>query len=187
MNTLIINCSYRPNGTAAQLCKLEQERFETGFDTPAIYFLPDVKACHDCDKKPCSQGVGKCCLPQSTEVARFVDLVLMNTNIVFVTPVYLNAPTPKLMAMLTRISSYNDVAGRDLFSNQNAFITAVADISGTQQTISILTSALNLMGFSFPSKGNREHILEWKTGKVRGGNLKEPILYLADRAKGGNE
>ena len=187
MSTLIINCSYRPNGTAAQLCKLEQERFGHEFNEPATYFLPDVKACHDCDKKPCKDGVGKCCLPQSNEVRRFVDLILMNDDIVFVTPVYLNAPTPKLMAMLTRISSYNDVAGRDLFSNQSAYITAVADISGTQQTISILTSALNLMGFSFPSKGNREHILEWKTGKIRGGNLKETTLYLAERAKGGNE
>jgi multimeric flavodoxin WrbA len=187
MSTLIINCSYRPNGTAAQLCRLEQARFMTGFDEPSIYFLPDVKACHDCDKKPCNEGVGKCCLPQSIEVARFVDLVLKHDNIVFVVPVYLNAPTPKIMAMLTRISSYNDVAGRDLFSKQHAFITAVADVSGTQQTISIMTSALNLMGFAFPSKGNREHVLEWKTGKVRGGNLKTLVYYLDDRAKGGNE
>lgn len=168
------------------MCGMEMERFAD--QDPTIIFLPEIPACRDCGKKPCSNGVGSCCIVQGrSAVKALVDAMLEADNIVFVTPVYLNAPTPKVLAFLSRINSYNDVAGRDLFQNQTAYITAVADVSGTQQTISIMMSALGLLGFKFPSKGNREHILEWKTGKIRGGNLKEKTLYLENRGKGGNE
>lgn len=180
---LIINCSYQAYGTTDKVAQLERQRFP-GSD---YRMLPEILACRDCHTKTCKDSIGQCCVKDSFVVQELYEVMKLHNEIVFVTPVYMNAPTPKVMAFLSRLSMYNDQNGRDLFEGTKTYITAVADVSGTQQTISILTSALQLLGFEFPSKGNREHVLEWKTGKVRGGKSSDIKLYLEDRPDGGNE
>jgi hypothetical protein len=119
----------------------------------------------------------------SIKLVLFFNQIVKYKNIVFVTPVYLNLPTPKLLAFLSRLNTYNDVNGRDLFKNYNAYISVIADVSGTQQTASVLMNALNMLGFNFRGKCITEHICEWKTNKVRGGYLSEEIPYIEEVKK----
>ncbi len=188
MKTLIINCSYNMGGSTANLIiPKEIERFkEYGHEISSV-FLPNFYACYNCKERYCFNGFENCHLKDSNRLWKFYVEMKNYDNFVFVTPVYLNAPTPKTLSFLSRLNTYNDIKGRNMFEGKKAYITAIADVSGTQQTISIMISALNLLGFEFPSKGNREHIWEWKTGKIRGGNLKEKTYYIENRPKGGNE
>jgi multimeric flavodoxin WrbA len=175
MSTIIINCSYKSNGNTKQLINaLQNGRFRGS----QSLFLPDFLACHDCNNKKCENGIEQCCLEDTDRLFYFYSQIRANENIVFATPVYLNLPTPKLLSFLSRLNTYNDVNGRDLFKDYNAYISVIADVSGTQQTASVLMNSLNMLGFNFRGKCVTEHINEWKTEKVRGGFLSEDIPYI---------
>jgi multimeric flavodoxin WrbA len=175
IDSIIINCSYNIKGNTSKLIhSLQKERFR---DAQSL-FLPDLLACYNCKNKPCKNGIEQCILKDTNELTMFYGKIKRYSNIVFVTPVYLNLPTPKLLAFLSRLNTHNDVNGRDLFKNYNAYISVIADVSGTQQTASVLMNSLNMLGFNFRGKCVTEHIIEWKTGKVRGGFLSEDIPYM---------
>ncbi len=179
-DTILINCSYKRNGNTEKLINsLEKSRFREADSL----FLLNLLACHDCDKKLCKNGIEQCKLKDTKNLVDFFNKIRQYQNIVFVTPVYLNLPTPKLLAFLSRLNTYNDVNGRDLFKDYNAYISVIADVSGTQQTASVLMNSLNMLGFNFRGKCITEHIIEWKTGKVRGGYLSEEIPYIEEVKK----
>jgi multimeric flavodoxin WrbA len=179
-NAILINCSYKSNGNTRKLINaLKDRRFR---DSPSL-FLPNFLACHDCNEKLCKNGIDKCHLKDCNRVVEFYKMIRQFENIVFVVPVYLNLPTPKILSFLSRLNTYNDVNGRDLFKDYNAYISVIADVSGTQQTASVLMSSLNMLGFNFRGKCITEHIIEWKTGKVRGGYLSEEIPYIEEEVK----
>lgn len=175
MNNLIINCSYNANGNTN---KLIQSIIKARFSTDNVLFLPEVLGCRNCKNKVCENGIDKCCLKDREKVFKVYNTINKFDNIIFALPIYLNMPTPKLMSFLSRLSCYNDLNGRNLFSNKNAYISLIADVSGTQQTASILMNSLNMLGFNFRGKCITEYINEWKTNKVRGGYLKEEIPYI---------
>ena len=176
MSVCIINCSYKGNGDTIRLIEALKIRFDG-----EMFYLPDFKACRDCEIKKCVQGIEKCVFNSTDNLFSFYEKIKQFHNIVFVTPVYLNLPTPKLLSFLSRLNSYNDVNGRDLFKDHYAYISVISDVSGTQQTASVLMNALNMLGFSFRGKCVTEHIKEWKTNKVRGGYLSEDIPYMEEK------
>jgi multimeric flavodoxin WrbA len=81
-DTLIVNCSYRNNGSAVKLINSIRESDRFGYTH--VINLPDVRACYDCEKKFCREGVDKCKLDGSDKVSHMLELMLSYTNIVFV-------------------------------------------------------------------------------------------------------
>lgn len=174
---LIINCSYKPRGNTYKLIEAIQQRYVNS----EVVDLPEFKACRDCEVKHCRKGIDHCFREDSGSLFDFYLKLRNCKNIIFATPVYLNLPTPKLLSFLSRLATYNDIAGRNLFKDHYAYIAVNADVSGSQQTASVLMNALNMLGFDFRGKCILEHINEWKTNKVRGGYLSEVVPLIKSK------
>src|SRR5690242_9981936 len=94
-DNVLINCSYKYHGNTEKLIKsLRESRFR---DSTTLN-LPDLLACRDCNEKLCKNGIEKCVLKDTKNLIYFYDDIRQYKNIIFVTPVYLNLPTPKLLA-----------------------------------------------------------------------------------------
>jgi multimeric flavodoxin WrbA len=141
-----------------------------------MLYTPTFKPCIGCGSQECS--IKNCKLKDSGALKAIMEIIDSYDNIYFCFPVYLNMPTPKLMAFLSRLASPNDnTDDRLLFRNKNAYIMAVGDVSGTQKASSDVMIALNMLGFNLPPRCVYEHINNWQDKKIRGGDASEKLYF----------
>jgi multimeric flavodoxin WrbA len=99
-------------------------------------------------------------------------------RVIFGSPVYLDMPTPQMVALLTRLNCMAEPTGREFFRGKKAYFVATAYCSGTKQVISTMRNACEMLGFTIEGRSSREYIQLWRDKKLRGGMGKDDAIYL---------
>lgn len=175
MNKLVvINGSYRRDGFTKRCLDAEAERLQKryGIVEMQYFFLDDqIVACLNCDK--CQVG----CVIED----QFQDIAKEIKNadaVLFGSPVYLDFPSPKMLAFLSRLNCYAESTKREFFRDKKAYFVAVAYCSGTKTVIHTLMAACEMLGFTIEGRSSKEYIQLWRDKKIRGGMTPQDACYL---------
>lgn len=173
---VVVNGSYRPKKYTYRALMAEAERLQKQYNIQEIkyFFLDDsIAACRHCSQ--CQLG---CRFnDQFQEIAyelKDAERILLGS------PVYLDMPSAKMVAFLTRLCSYSETTNREFFRNKKAHFVSVAYCSGTKAVIHTLMSACEMLGFTMEGRCSREYVFLWKDKKVRGGMCREDICFLEE-------
>lgn len=96
-------------------------------------------------------------------------------------PVYLDMPTPQMVAFLTRLNSKAENTNREFFKNKKVLLVATGYCSGTKTTIHAMMGACEMLGFTIEGRSSREYISLWQDNKLRGGMTKEDAIYIKEK------
>jgi multimeric flavodoxin WrbA len=83
-------------------------------------------------------------------------------------PVYMDAPTSRTLAFLSRLTGQTKF-NRRAYIGKHAAALSPGWCSGTKAVISTLTNALEMMGFTIQGRSTREYVGLWPDKKTRGG------------------
>lgn len=148
----------------------EDERLKT------VYFkLPaDLRGCNNC--KVCSVD---CNLKD--EMQNIMAEIADADFVMIGSPVYLDMPTPQIVAFLTRLNCKAENTNREFFKGKKALLVATAYCSGTKSVIHTMMGACEMLGFDIDGRSSREYISSWHDKKLRGGmNSKTDAIYLPE-------
>ncbi|MFA6533296.1 MAG: flavodoxin family protein [Patescibacteria group bacterium] len=174
MNKLIvINGSYRKDGFTAKCLTKETQRLKEKYQFSEVknYFLDDLVGCRNCAK--CQ--IGCSIKDQFQEIAEDIKNA---DRVLFGSPVYLDFPSPKLLAFISRLNCFAESSQREFFRDKKAYFLAVSYCSGTKSVIHTLMAACEMLGFTIEGRSSKEYIELWKDKKIRGGMTREDSCYL---------
>ena len=173
---VVINGSYRPYQNTYDALQAEGKRLAKKHDLNMVYFYldDDIKSCHQCVRceVPCRFE------DQFHEIVKEIkkaDRVLIGS------PVYLDFPSPKLLAFLTRLTSLAESTNREFFRDKKMHFVATAYCSGTKTVIHTLMGACEMLGFTIEGRSSKEYIELWKDRKLRGGMSSADACYLDEK------
>lgn len=171
---VVINGSYRKNRLTKKCLDAEAQRLKEKYKIREIkYFLLDdqLMACVHCDQ--CQ--VGCIIQDQFQKIAREIKDA---ERVLFGSPVYLDFPTPKLLAFLSRLTCYAENTEREFFRGKKAHFVATAYCSGTKTVIHTLMGACEMLGFTIEGRSSKEYVRLWKDRKIRGGMTRKDACFL---------
>jgi len=172
---IVVNGSYRENGFTKKCLEVESQRLakKHGIQEIKYYFLAnDLVACLNCEK--CELG----CTIKNDQFHEITDNIKDAERVLFGSPVYLDFPSPKLLAFLSRLNCFGENTKREFFRDKKAHFVAVGYCSGTKTVIHILMGACEMLGFTMEGRCSKEYIQLWKDKKIRGGMRPEDACYL---------
>lgn len=175
---VVINGSYRKNGFTKKCLDAEARRLKKKHRIKKIkYFFLDnqLTACIHCDH--CQ--IGCVIQDQFQEIAKEIKDA---ERILLGSPVYLDFPSPKLLAFLSRLNCYAESTEREFFRGKKVHFVATAYCSGTKTVIHALMGACEMLGFTIEGRSSKEYIQLWKDKKIRGGMKRKDACFL----NGGN-
>lgn len=166
IKVLAVNGSPRRNGDTKRLLKEEIDKYWTGpYYQSTILDLQHIVECVACG------GHQKKCEPDcivDDQMTRITPLV-KNANVLLLgSPVYMDLPTARTVAFLSRLTGQTKF-NRRAFIGKYATAVSPAWCSGTKAVISSLTNALEMMGFTIQGRSTREYVALWPDAKTRGG------------------
>jgi len=172
---VVVNGSYHPDGITSRCLDSVSKKLAEKYDLEIVYHHLDdnIKACVDCGIGRCKKG---CCFQdQFQSICADIEKA---THVLIGTPVYLDFPTPKLLAFLSRLNSLAESTGRKFFEGKNIHIHANAYCSGTKACIGVLMSACEMLGFTISGRSTTEYIELWRDNKIRGGMSRSDCSFL---------
>jgi len=160
----IINGSYRKNGFTIAALEAEAERLIEKYDMMATFYHldDDLVACRFCDT--CVMGCRF-----KDQFQELFEAIKDSDRVMFGSPVYLDFPSPKLLAFLSRLGFCTEKDDRKAIAGKKAHIVACGYCSGTKTVVHTLMGAIEMCGFDIEGRSTKEYISLWKDGKVRGG------------------
>ncbi|MDO5480994.1 MAG: NAD(P)H-dependent oxidoreductase [Candidatus Saccharibacteria bacterium] len=186
MKAVFINGSPRPDSASNTYKALMAERdffkkraMETSEDFSCEYLkIPsDFSGCIGCNS--CS-SLSPYCSQQNNQsfLENTIDTIRPATDIILGSPVYLDLPTPQVVAFLTRLNCMAETTDREFFRGKNMWLVSVSFCSGTKTCIHALMGATEMLGFTLPGRGSREYIFKWDDKKLRGGMRRKDQIFL---------
>jgi len=171
---VVINGSYRRNGYTKKCLDKEAERLRKKYKIQEIrYFFLDNQLVGCLHHQKCQ--IGCVVRDQFQEIATEIEGA---ERVLFGSPVYLDFPSPKLLAFLSRLSCYSENTQREFFRDKKAHFLATAYCSGTKTVIHTLMGACEMLGFTIEGRSSKEYIQLWQDRKIRGGMKPEDACYL---------
>jgi multimeric flavodoxin WrbA len=128
-----------------------------------IHIDVNLRPCINCVN--CKQG----CVSTNDNFSDILEHINQNDHIILGTPVYLDTPTPQVMALLHRLNCMAESTGRKFFRDKKIYLLSTAYCSGTKSAISIMMRSCEMLGFTIPGRSTREYIQKWSDKKIRGG------------------
>jgi len=171
---VLINGSYKKDGFTKKCLDIEAKRLKEKHGINEIkYFFLDNKltACIHCDQ--CRIG----CVIQDQFQEITVEIKDAE-RVLFGSPVYLDFPSPKLLAFLSRLTCYAESTEREFFRGKKAHFVATAYCSGTKTVIHALMGACEMLGFTIEGRSSKEYIQLWRDKKIRGGMKPSDSCFL---------
>lgn len=143
----------------------------------AYFKLPrDMNGCFGC--KTCIPR----CIQNGDNFKKILDSMEDATDVMIGSPVYLDMPTPQIVAFLTRLSCMAENTERQFFANKAIHLVSTAFCSGTKSCIHAMMGACEMLGFTIKGRSTREYIVKWSDTKLRGGMTRSDAIWL-DNAK----
>lgn len=171
---VVVNGSYRRNMNTHNALMAEAERLKKEHNIQkVIYFFLDegILACRHCFT--CQLG----CQFQD-QFQEIANELKDAERILLGSPVYLDMPSAKMVAFLTRLCSYAENTNREFFRGKKAHFVSTAYCSGTKAVIYTLMGACEMLGFTMEGRCSREYVLIWNDKKIRGGMRREDACFL---------
>ena len=177
---LIINGSYRKNGFTKKCLDKEAERLKKKHNIKEMkyFFLDDLVGCRHCS--PCKID----CPTVKDQFQKITCHLKDAERVLFGSPVYLDFPSPKLLAFLSRLTCFAENTKRKFFRNKKAHFVVTSYCSGTKTVIHALMGACEMLGFTIEGRSSKEYIQLWRDKKIRGGMRPEDACFLGEE-KGG--
>ena len=100
------------------------------------------------------------------------------SDVLIGSPVYLDMPTPQMVAFLTRLNCMAENTNREFFRNKKVHLLATAYCSGTKTCIHTMMGACEMLGFTIDGRSTREYITKWDDIKLRGGMNGRNAIFL---------
>lgn len=174
---VIINGSPRPDNISnTYKALMAEEKFYKDKlpDLKTVYFkLPrDLKGCIGCE-----HCIPKCVL-QGDNFTKIVDEMGDATDVMLGSPVYLDMPTPQVVAFLTRLNCMAENTDRKFFADKAIHLVSTAFCSGTKTAIHSMMGACEMLGFTIRGRSTREYIAKWNDKKLRGGLSRNDAIWL---------
>jgi len=171
---VVVNGSYRENGFTKKCLDKEAERLKKKYKIKEIkYFFLDDQLVACLHHEECRIG----CIIQD-QFQEIAGEIRDAERVLFGSPVYLDFPSPKLLAFLSRLSCYSENTGREFFRDKKAHFLATAYCSGTKTVIHTLMGACEMLGFTIEGRSSKEYIQLWRDKKIRGGMTQDDACYL---------
>ena len=138
-----------------------------------VYFkLPtDLKGCINCEKCSVDCNIKDKFQEIALEIAT-ADAVMLGS------PVYLDMPTPRMVAFLTRLNCKAENTNREFFRDKKIFLVATSFCSGTKTVLHTMMGACEMLGFTIDGRSTREYITLWQDNKLRGGMTRDDAIYV---------
>lgn len=141
-------------------------------DEVRYFQLPtNLSGCIDCRK----------CLVDCNikdEFQEIVDAIEDADAVMLGSPVYLDMPTPQMVAFLTRLNCKAENTNREFFRDKKAYLVATSFCSGTKTVLHTMMGACEMLGFTIDGRSTREYISLWQDNKLRGGMRREDAVYI---------
>lgn len=175
-NLVVINGSPRPDNISNTYQALIAETEFLKEKNPEMkinYFkLPaNLSGCRNC--KECSLDCNiKDNFQEITEAIKDADVVMLGS------PVYLDMPTPQMVAFLTRLNCKAENTNREFFRDKRAYLVATSFCSGTKTVLHTMMGACEMLGFTIEGRSTREYITLWQDNKLRGGMTRNDAIYV---------
>jgi len=180
MNTLVvINGSYHPDGLTTQCLEAISKKLCDKHNlAPVNFFLDDnIRGCASCRSDKHSDCVMWCRFEDQFQT--IAHAIQDAKRVLIGTPVYLDFPSPKLLAFISRLNCLAEKTNREFFRGRYIHIHANAYVSGTKSTIQVLMSACEMLGFTIEGRSTTEYIQKWSDHKIRGGMTQEDACFLS--------
>lgn len=174
---MVINGSYRKNGTTTRCLQARTNKIlemENIVWLKEMWIPDDFRGCLHC------QTCDKKCYYFNDEFIQFIQAIRESSHILIGTPVYLDFPSPKLLALLSRLTCMAESTNRKFFKGKKVYLHANGYVSETKTTIGILMRACEMLGFDILGRSTSEYIEKWNDKKVRGGITQEEACFLED-------
>lgn len=166
---VVVNGSYHKKGLTTECLRtrtlaLMEELCIT--QRNVIYFFLDdnIRACVDCGPGKCVKGCR-----YKDQFQEIVAALEDAAAVLIGSPVYLDMPTAKVTAFLSRLNCYAEPTKREFFRGKKVYLHANGYCSGTKKVISSMMGACEMLGFIIPGRSTSEYMLLWKDKKIRGG------------------
>jgi multimeric flavodoxin WrbA len=172
---VVINGSYHRNGLTAKCLREVVGNICRKHDVAEVvyFFIEDeIKSCVGCEK---GCVIGCRFSDQFQSIAKEVETA---ERVLIGSPVYLDMPTAKLVALLTRFNCYAEPTKREFFRGKCVHIHANGYCSGTKAVIRTLMGACEMLGFTIEGRSTTEYVILWKDKKVRGGMNPEEGCWI---------
>lgn len=142
-------------------------------DMEVVYFkLPiNMQGCVNCTKCNVECNI-------RDDFSKIVKEIEDATCVMLGTPVYLDMPTPQMVAFLTRLNCKAENTERKFFKNKKVYLVATSFCSGTKTAIHTMMGACEMLGFTIDGRSTREYICLWKDNKLRGGMTRGDAIYI---------
>jgi len=175
---LIINGSYREEGNTYRALMAESNRIvdKYGIEDDTYYFLPEMVACQNCGG---CQKTAKCVIKD--DLNGVLSIVERSDRILIGSPVYLDFPSPKLLAFLSRCICKAEPTQREFFRGKKVHLLATAYCSGTKTVIHSLMGACEMLGFDIEGRSSKEYVTLWKDLKIRGGMTPQDSAFMPEQ------
>ncbi len=173
---VVINSSPRPdtisNTYQALMAEVEFLQEKNPNLNVSYFKLPtDLKGCINCPKCSIDCNIKDEFQNIAFEIAE-ADAVMLGS------PVYLDMPTPQMVAFLTRLNCKAENTEREFFRNKKVLLVATSFCSGTKTVIHSMMGACEMLGFTIEGRSSREYICLWKDNKLRGGMSRKDAVYI---------
>ena len=167
----VINGSYNRDGLTARCLGSRSAALaeELGIGKEEVAFIfpdNDIRSCIGCKPGKCVIG---CRFDYGDGFGEIAAAIQNATAILIGSPVYLDMPTPKIMALLCRLNCYAENTKREFFRGKRVYLHANGFCSGTKSTIAAMMGACEMLGFDIPGRSTTEYIIKWEDKKIRGG------------------
>ena len=172
---LVLNGSSRRDGVTAQCLQVVARRIasEHGLDVDWVMIDDAIAGCRHCEV-----CVERCC--QKDQLQEIIENMRVADRVLIGTPVYLDTPSSKVLAMLHRLTCMAEPTGRTFFAGKKAHLHANGYVSGTKAAIQVMMGACEMLGFTIEGRSTTEYIEKWNDWKIRGG-LPGEGMYLPER------
>lgn len=171
----VVNGSYRRDGFTQEALIAESERLKKEHDIKTVthLFIPnDLMSCIHCKK-----GCEPYC-KQNDSFHFYISTIESSERVLFGSPVYLDMPSAKMVAFLTRLNCMAENTKREFFRGKKAHFLSVGYCSGTKTVIRTMMGACEMLGFTMEGRCSKEYIIKWNDKKIRGGMGNEKPIFI---------
>ncbi|MFA5166024.1 MAG: flavodoxin family protein [Candidatus Paceibacterota bacterium] len=172
---VVINGSHHKQGTTTKCLEAIAEKLSEKYNLESEFFwLKDnIRSCVSCGPANC---IAWCRFQdQFQEIAKAIQAAPM---VLIGSPVYLDLPTSKTVAFLSRLNSLAEPTNREFFRGKKVYLHANGYCSGTKAVINAMRGAVEMLGFDCDGRSSTEYVEIWKDRKIRGGMKREDSCYL---------